>query len=83
MGGPEKAKVVSDSLAQTKLTMADIIYVGDGITDVEAFEKVRDGKGLAISFNGNRTGGERRGSDRGERQRLASGDAGLHLSVVG
>jgi energy-converting hydrogenase A subunit R len=54
IGGPEKAKAVTDSLAQTKLSMADIIYVGDSITDVEAFEKVRDGKGLAISFNGNR-----------------------------
>ncbi len=54
IGSPEKAKALTDSLAQTKLSMADIIYVGDGSTDVEAFEKVRDGKGLAISFNGNR-----------------------------
>ena len=54
IGGPEKAKAVTDSLAQTNLSMADIIYVGDSITDVQAFEKVRDGKGLAISFNGNR-----------------------------
>jgi energy-converting hydrogenase A subunit R len=54
LGGPEKAKAITDSLAPTKLTMADIIYVGDGLTDVAAFEAVRDGKGLAISFNGNR-----------------------------
>ncbi|HZK13697.1 MAG TPA: hypothetical protein VFC55_04215, partial [Desulfobaccales bacterium] len=54
LGGPEKATAITDSLAQTKLTMADIIYVGDGLTDVAAFEAVRDGKGLAISFNGNR-----------------------------
>jgi energy-converting hydrogenase A subunit R len=54
LGGPEKAKVVSDSLAQTKLAMENLIYVGDDSTDVEAFEKVRDGKGLTISFNGNR-----------------------------
>ena len=54
IGGPEKAKAVSDSLAQTKLSMADIIYVGDSITDVQAFEAVRAGGGLAISFNGNR-----------------------------
>jgi energy-converting hydrogenase A subunit R len=53
IGSPEKAKAVTDSLAQTKLTMADIIYVGDNLTDVQAFEEVRDGKGLAISFNGN------------------------------
>ena len=54
IGGPEKAKAVTDSLAQTKLTMADMVYVGDGITDVQAFEAVRAGGGLAISFNGNR-----------------------------
>jgi energy-converting hydrogenase A subunit R len=53
IGGPEKAKAVTDSLEQTKLTMADTIYVGDSITDVQAFEAVRDGGGLAISFNGN------------------------------
>ena len=54
IGGPEKAKAVTDSLAQTKLAMADMVYVGDGITDVQAFEAVRAGGGLAISFNGNR-----------------------------
>ena len=54
IGGPEKAKAVTDSLAQTKLTMADMVYVGDGSTDVQAFEAVRAGGGLAISFNGNR-----------------------------
>jgi energy-converting hydrogenase A subunit R len=54
MGGPEKAKAVTDSLAPTKLAMADMIYVGDSITDVEAFEAVRAGGGLAISFNGSR-----------------------------
>jgi energy-converting hydrogenase A subunit R len=54
IGSPEKAKAVTDSLGQTKLSMADVIYVGDSITAVQAFEKVRDGKGLAISFNGDR-----------------------------
>src|SRR5665811_2094664 len=54
IGGPEKAKAVTDSLAQTKLTMSDTVYVGDSITDVQAFEAVRAGGGLAISFNGNR-----------------------------
>jgi energy-converting hydrogenase A subunit R len=54
MGGPEKAKAATDSLAQTKLTMADMVYVGSSITDVQAFEAVRAGGGLAISFNGNR-----------------------------
>ncbi len=53
IGGPEKAKAVTDSLAQTKLTMKEMVYVGDSITDVPAFEAVRAGGGLAISFNGN------------------------------
>jgi energy-converting hydrogenase A subunit R len=54
LGSTGKAQAVTDSLAQTKLSMADVIYVGESRTDVEAFEKVRDGKGLPISFNGNR-----------------------------
>jgi energy-converting hydrogenase A subunit R len=52
IGGPEKATAVSDSLAQTGLSLADTIYVGDSFTDVQAFEAVRAGGGLAISFNG-------------------------------
>lgn len=54
IGGPEKAKAVTGSLAQTKLAMTDMVYVGDSITDVQAFEAVRAGGGLAISFNGTR-----------------------------
>ncbi len=29
------------------------MYVGDSITDVEAFKLVRDNGGLTVSFNGN------------------------------
>jgi energy-converting hydrogenase A subunit R len=54
IGGPEKARAVADSLAKTGLSLADTIYVGDSITDVQAFEAVRAGGGLSISFNGNR-----------------------------
>jgi energy-converting hydrogenase A subunit R len=54
VGGPEKAKAVADSLALTGLSLADAIYVGDSSTDVQAFEAVRAGGGLAISFNGSR-----------------------------
>jgi energy-converting hydrogenase A subunit R len=52
MNGPGKAKAVAESLAQTHLSLADIIYVGSSSTDVQAFEAVRAGGGLAISFNG-------------------------------
>jgi energy-converting hydrogenase A subunit R len=54
ISGPEKAQAVTDSLAKTGLSLADTIYVGDSITDVAAFEAVRAGGGLTISFNGNR-----------------------------
>lgn len=54
MGGVEKARALSESLARTGLSLADAIYVGDSITDVQAFEAVRVGGGLGISFNGNR-----------------------------
>jgi energy-converting hydrogenase A subunit R len=54
VGGAEKARFVADSLAGTGLKLADTIYVGDGLTDVPAFQAVRDGGGLAISFNGDR-----------------------------
>lgn len=53
LGGPEKAQAVTDSLAKTGLGLSDTIYVGNGNTDVPAFEAVRTGGGLAISFNGN------------------------------
>ena len=52
MGGPEKARALADSLAQTGLSQA--VYVGDSLTDVQAFEAVRAGGGLSLSFNGNR-----------------------------
>jgi energy-converting hydrogenase A subunit R len=54
IGGPEKAKAVTDSLAQTKLSMKEMVYAGDSRTDVPAFEAVRAGGGLAISINGSR-----------------------------
>jgi len=54
LGGPGKAQAVTDSLAKTGLKLADTIYVGDSLTDVQAFEAVRAGGGLSLSFNGNR-----------------------------
>ncbi|UCD71493.1 MAG: hypothetical protein JSW70_00470 [Syntrophobacterales bacterium] len=53
VGGVEKANAVLDSLKRTGGELADVIYVGDSITDVQAFELVKDGGGVAISFNGN------------------------------
>ncbi|MDD2901027.1 MAG: hypothetical protein PHU44_01160 [Syntrophales bacterium] len=53
--GPEKARAVEESLARTKLTLKDIIYVGDSLTDVQVFEAVTAAGGLSISFNGSRS----------------------------
>mgnify|MGYP001058431108 CR=1 FL=1 len=54
VGGEEKAEALRRSLAETGLKMANALYVGDSITDVEAFKAVRAGGGVSISFNGNR-----------------------------
>ena len=54
VGGPEKARAVGQSLERTGLTLEEVLYVGDSITDVEAFSLVREGSGGAVSFNGNR-----------------------------
>lgn len=54
VGGPEKAKALAESLAQTGVGMAEAMYVGDSVTDVVAFKTVRAGGGTALSFNGNR-----------------------------
>lgn len=54
IGGPEKARALEDSLMRTGARMEDTMYVGDSITDVQAFEAARAGGGLAVSFNGNR-----------------------------
>jgi energy-converting hydrogenase A subunit R len=53
-GGPEKAKAVADILVKTGLQMSETIYIGNSLSDVQAFEAVRAGGGLAISFNGDR-----------------------------
>ncbi len=54
IGGVEKANSVEDSLSRTGLSLSQVIYAGDSITDVQALDLVRQGGGTAISFNGNR-----------------------------
>ncbi len=54
IGGKEKARAVLSSLERTGNRLYEVLYVGDSITDVEAFELVRKGGGGTISFNGNR-----------------------------
>lgn len=53
MGGSEKAEAVKDAAKRLGIALSDVIYIGDSITDVEAFRLVRENGGLAVSFNGN------------------------------
>ena len=54
VGGEEKAKAVLEIVAKLEGDLSDVVYVGDSITDVQALQRVKEGGGLAISFNGNR-----------------------------
>jgi energy-converting hydrogenase A subunit R len=53
VGGVEKAEAIKDAVQRANVELSDVIYVGDSITDIEAFKLVKSGGGLAISFNGN------------------------------
>ena len=53
MGGREKADAVKDAAERVNVDLEDVMYVGDSITDVEAFQLVKENGGLAVSFNGN------------------------------
>jgi len=54
IGGKEKANAVLLSLKRTGNRLEEVMYVGDSITDMEAFNLVRSGGGMTLSFNGNR-----------------------------
>jgi len=54
IGGFEKADAVKKSCQSTGVQLSDVMYVGDSITDVEAFKLVKSAGGVAVSFNGNR-----------------------------
>ena len=53
MGGVEKAQAIQGIVTKLKSSVHKVMYVGDSITDVEAFRMVREGGGLTVSFNGN------------------------------
>jgi energy-converting hydrogenase A subunit R len=53
VGGEQKAQAICDAAERLDVKLADIMYVGDSITDVEAFRLVREYGGLTVSFNGN------------------------------
>jgi energy-converting hydrogenase A subunit R len=53
VGGSQKAEAIEDAVEGLGAQLSDVIYVGDSITDVEAFKLVRNNGGLTVSFNGN------------------------------
>ena len=53
VGGEQKAESILEVAKRLGEDLADVMYVGDSITDVEAFKLVRDNGGLTVSFNGN------------------------------
>jgi len=53
VGGEQKAASIRDASKRLHVGLADVMYVGDSITDVQAFRLVRENGGLSVSFNGN------------------------------
>jgi len=53
IGGEQKACAVRDAAQKAGVRLSDLIYVGDSITDVDAFKLVKENGGLTVSFNGN------------------------------
>jgi len=53
VGGGQKAEAIEAAVERLHASLSDVMYVGDSITDVEAFKLVRDSGGLTVSFNGN------------------------------
>jgi energy-converting hydrogenase A subunit R len=53
VGGEQKAASIRDATERLGVGLEDVMYVGDSITDVEAFRLVRENGGLTLSFNGN------------------------------
>lgn len=53
VGGKQKAEAIQDAVERVGAQLSDVMYVGDSITDVEAFKLVRSSGGLTVSFNGN------------------------------
>lgn len=53
VGGTQKAQAIRDITKKLHMLIAGVMYVGDSITDVEAFQLVKGNGGLTVSLNGN------------------------------
>jgi energy-converting hydrogenase A subunit R len=56
VGGSEKAAAITKIASDLGVSLENVMYVGDSITDVSAFELVRSAGGATVSFNGNSYG---------------------------
>ena len=54
VGGAEKAQKVTIVTSQRRSQLANVMYVGDSITDAHALQLVQEHGGLSVAFNGNR-----------------------------
>jgi energy-converting hydrogenase A subunit R len=54
VGGEEKAETVMNIIKQVETSLHNVLYIGDSITDVQAFCLVKEKGGLTLAFNGNR-----------------------------
>ncbi len=53
IGGREKARAIREIASKEDADLQDVFYVGDSITDVDAFRLVNEFDGMTLSFNGN------------------------------
>jgi len=54
VGGRQKAESIREISKDLEIGYDDMIYIGDSITDVEAFQTLKEKGGLTVSFNGNK-----------------------------
>ncbi len=55
-GEAEKANAIQDITKSLSASLADVMYVADDVTDVEALKLVKEGGGLTVSVNGDEAG---------------------------
>ena len=54
IGGSEKAKACEMISKELSIPFSEGFYTGDSITDMQALNLIKENKGVALSFNGNR-----------------------------
>ncbi len=54
VGGRQKAESIREISRDLEVGYGDMVYIGDSITDVEAFQTLQEKNGMTISFNGNK-----------------------------